>query len=74
MEFVVHDDCGMTGIALQDLPLHSGVLIALILRHGKMILPRGSNSLQNDDSVVVITNRAGFVDITDVLEKGRSSK
>lgn len=72
VEFTVHNGCEVLNTPLVDLPIRPGVLIASIMRDGKMIVPRGHDVLKTGDSVVVITNQPGFVDITDILKKGRS--
>lgn len=75
VEFHICAGAPVIGIPLKDLPLKSGVLIALITRAGETILPRGSDVMQEGDSVVVITNRSGFMDISDVLSsKARGSR
>lgn len=56
---------------LQDLNLKTGVLIALIQREGRVILPRGSDAMKVGDTVIVITNRTGMCDIQDILKNSR---
>ena len=70
VEFQVRKGSEVIGIPLMNLPIKSGVLIALIVRKGKMILPRGNDELLEGDNVVIITNRMGFVDVADILKKG----
>ena len=70
VEFQVRKGSEVIGIPLMKLPIKAGVLIALIVRKGKMILPRGNDELLEGDNVVVITNRMGFVDVADILKKG----
>lgn len=52
-----------------DLPLKSGVLVAMIKRDGHLFLPGGGDSIQCGDDVAIITNRKGFSDICNTLEE-----
>lgn len=67
IEFLLKSNSPVLGVPLSSLPLKSGVLIALINRQGRTILPRGTDCMLEGDSVVVITNRTGFTDVSDIL-------
>lgn len=67
LEFTVSRDCSLNGIPLQKLPLKPGVLITMIYRDGKVILPRGSDALKEEDHVVVVTTHSGVCDLEDLL-------
>lgn len=69
IEFNIRKDSRATGIPLQSLNLKPGVLVALIQRGGEVILPRGSDELLEDDTVIIVTSHTGFTDIDDILEK-----
>lgn len=69
LEFQIRANSPVIGIPLSDLPVRSGVIIALIERDGSLLLPRGEDAIEENDLVVVITNRKGFTDISDILEK-----
>ena len=47
------------GIAIKDLGLPDGCVIAAIIRQGKMVLPRGITELAQGDEVLAITDRPG---------------
>jgi trk system potassium uptake protein TrkA len=47
------------GIALKDLGLPENVVVAAIIRHGKIILPRGITEFEPGDEVLAVTDRAG---------------
>ena len=68
-EFIVKGDGMLTSAPLMNLNLKDGVLVAAIFRGGKVIIPRGSDRLQKDDSVVVVSNHLGLTDMTDLLSK-----
>ena len=54
-----------------DLPIKSGVLVALIERDGRLFLPRGIDIMRAGDAVVIVTDRPGFTDVSDILETRR---
>ena len=43
------------------------LLIAAIIRRGKVILPRGGDSIMVGDSVVVVSDLIGLHDMTEIL-------
>jgi trk system potassium uptake protein TrkA len=47
------------GVALKDLNLNEECVIAAIIRHGKVVLPRGLTALEVGDEVLAVTNREG---------------
>lgn len=67
LEFIIRDGAPVNNIQLSKLNLKSGVLIALIERKGCVFIPRGSDSIQSGDRVIVITDRSGMCDIRDIL-------
>lgn len=68
LEFVIRKDSPVTNVSLSKLNLKPGVLIALIEREGRVFIPRGSDSIQADDRVIVITKATGMCDVKDILE------
>ena len=47
------------GVAIKDLALPEECIIAGVIRHGKVILPRGITSLEEGDEILAITDREG---------------
>ena len=47
------------GVAIKDLDLPDQCVIAIIIRHGKVILPRGETILEPDDEVLAVTDQDG---------------
>jgi len=47
------------GIAIKDLALPESCVIASVIRHGKIILPRGVTTFDIGDEVLAITDRNG---------------
>ena len=66
LEFAVGEECDMVDIPLKDLTLASDVIIATINRKGKIISPRGMDSMQVGDTVIVVTTRIGLDHLNDI--------
>ncbi len=69
LEFVIRGNSRVTGVALHELAIKDGVLIAGIARDGKVLIPRGSDKIVQGDSVIVITRYRGLNDVEDILAK-----
>ncbi len=54
LEFSIRQKTEYTDIPIKDLPTKKGTLIASIIRHGRVIIPNGSDHLEVGDSVVVV--------------------
>lgn len=68
LEFRIRENSPIAGIPLEKLNLKNNILIACITRNGKVIIPRGKDVIEAGDTVIVVTTRAGFKDIKDILE------
>ena len=66
-EFTVKEDSALTSAPLMQLKLRDGVLVAAIVRDRKVLIPRGSDTIQKGDSVVLVTNHLGLHDMNDLL-------
>ena len=51
------------GIAIKDLPLPAECVIAAVIRHGDLIVPRGLTVLEAGDEVLAVTNPDGADDL-----------
>ena len=58
----------MTGATLEALPIREGVLVAGIIRDGKVMIPNGKSTLQRNDSVIIITRITGMQNLEDILK------
>jgi trk system potassium uptake protein TrkA len=67
LEFKIHNHAPFLGITLKDLKLKSNVLIAGIVRGGKIIIPGGSDTMQKGDSVIVVAKSSRFDDLNDIF-------
>ena len=70
MEFVVAPTTQHLGIPLKDLKLRRGILIAVIVRGTKVIIPEGSTTLERGDNVIVVARDSGILDLNDIYEGG----
>ena len=68
LEFRIRENSPIAGIPLEKLNLKNNILIACITRSGKVIIPRGKDTIEAGDTVIVVTTRAGFKDIKDIWE------
>lgn len=55
------------GIPLKDMDLARHCVIAAIIRDGKMTLPRGDSTLQEDDEIIAVASPEGAQRLADLL-------
>ena len=55
------------GIQLKDMDLAEHCVIAAIIRHGVMTLPRGDSTLQEDDEIVAVASPDGMKKLSELL-------
>lgn len=68
LEFIVKDENkDLTGIALKDLKIREGVLLCAIFRNGEVIIPRGNDSIEQGDRVVITTTLKQLKDLSMIL-------
>lgn len=67
LEFRIGENSPVSDIPLEKLSTKDNTLIACINRMGKIIVPRGQDVILKDDTVIVVTTKTGFEDISDVL-------
>ena len=65
-EFIVGESA-ITGVPLSSLKLKRDVLIAAILRGGNVIIPRGQDTIEKGDAVVIVSKILGLHDISEVM-------
>lgn len=68
LEFYIQPNAPVVGIPLMDLKLRPNILIAGIVRKGKLIIPGGQDVIDPGDSVIVVTTNTGYTDINDILQ------
>lgn len=69
LEFVIRENSSVVGIPLAELPIKKNILIGCLHRNGKVRIPRGQDTMQVGDTVIIVTTNKGLHDITDILEK-----
>ena len=66
-EFIVKEGAPIIGIPLSHLKFKENVLVASIYRKGKVIIPRGNDTIEAGDAVVIVTKLLGLQELSDVL-------
>ena len=66
MEFKVTASTKYLGVPLKDLRLKPGILLAVIVRKGTIIIPEGSTCLEKDDIIIVISSDCIVMDLNDI--------
>ena len=67
-EFFIRKPSAIVGIPISKLRFRKNVLIAAIIRNGEVIMPRGYDTIEMGDSVVIVSKVTGLQDVTDILE------
>lgn len=68
LEFNISENSPVCNIPLEKLNLKNNILIACIIRNGRIIHPRGYDIIKPNDSVIIVTTHKGFQDIGDILQ------
>ncbi len=57
-----------TGTPLRELRLKPGILVAVLVHQGRIVIPDGSSSIAAGDTVIVISRNHGILDLNDIFE------
>lgn len=68
IEFTIDRESKVTDTALKDLKLKDNLLITIINRNGRIIIPSGNDYIQKGDTVVIVTTHTGLNAIQDILK------
>lgn len=68
LEFAIHEESPVTDTPLMDLNLKDNLLIGCIHRRERVFIPRGHDSIQVGDTVIIVTTQVGLQDIRDILK------
>lgn len=68
LEFIIGDDCPLSGIRLMDMKTKDDTLVACIDHMGRIEIPDGSSSFSSGDNVVVVTTRSDVNSIEDIVK------
>ncbi len=67
LEFSVKESCKIVNIPLSDLKIKNDVLVACIVRDGKIIIPNGNDSIKVKDNIIIIAKELKVSDIEDIV-------
>ena len=67
LEFIIRDNSPVVGIPLSELNLKNNLLVCCLTREGTVRIPRGQDSIQIGDNVIIVTTHKGLRDIRDIL-------
>ncbi|GLC82998.1 Trk system potassium transporter TrkA [Lacrimispora brassicae] len=67
LEFRVAKEPSIIGIPLEKLEFKNNLLVACIIRRGRFISPRGKDTMEEGDRVIVVTTVTGLNDLKDIL-------
>jgi trk system potassium uptake protein TrkA len=59
----------LIGMAIKDLALPEECVIAAIIRHGKVVVPRGITVFEEGDEVLAITSHDGAIQLMDLFSQ-----
>lgn len=68
MEFVVAPTTRHLGRPLKELRLKKGILMAVIVHQNRIIIPEGSSSLSQGDTVIIVSRDEHILDVNDIFE------
>lgn len=69
LEFLIREESPVVNVPLSQIKLKDNLRILCINRHGKITIPRGHDSIQVGDTVIIVTTNPGLHDIQDILKK-----
>ena len=69
MEFLVNDTTRHQGVPLRELHLKRGILIAVLVHQGRVIIPDGGSVITAGDTVILVSRNHGILDINDIYEE-----
>ncbi|MGN0135123.1 Trk system potassium transporter TrkA [Anaerotignum sp.] len=68
LEFKVREKSSVVGVPLKDLKTKEELLVATIIRNGRVIIPGGNDSIEIGDSVIIVTRNKHLMDLKDILK------
>ncbi|MBQ2801807.1 MAG: Trk system potassium transporter TrkA [Lachnospiraceae bacterium] len=69
LEFVIRKQSDVVDKPLEQLKIKKNIVVACIYRNRKVIIPRGYDSMQVGDSVIIVTTNTGLNDIDDIISR-----
>lgn len=68
LEFRVGNEPSIIGTPLEKHSFKDNLLVACINRSGKIIIPRGKDTIEKGDTVIIVTTHSGLNDLKDILK------
>jgi trk system potassium uptake protein TrkA len=68
MEFVANETTRHLGVALKDLRLKRGILVAVLVHQSRIIIPDGSSAIHQGDTVIIVSRNQRILDINDIYD------
>ena len=68
LEFIANETTHNQGVPLKDLRLKKGILIAVIVHQGRVIIPQGSTCMEQGDTVIIVSGDEGILDVNDIFD------
>lgn len=69
VEFKVREKSAIIGVPLKNLKTRKNLLLATIIRNGKIIIPGGNDTIEIGDNVIVVTLEGHLSDLREILAK-----
>lgn len=69
LEFIIRKQSDVVDKPLKQLKIKKNIVVACIYRNRKVIIPRGDDSIQVGDSVIIVTTNTGLNDIDDIISR-----
>ncbi len=67
MEFLVAGNTENLGVQIKDIRLKKGILLGVIVRHGRIIIPSGADHLEEGDSLILVCQNAPVAQLNDIF-------
>ena len=68
-EFIVKEGLPFLSQPLSTIAFKKDVLVASIVRGGEVIIPRGNDTIESGDAVIIVTKGLPLQDLVDVVER-----
>lgn len=68
LEFRIREQSELLSKPIKDLDLCPDILIASIVRKGKVFIPKGNDTIELGDTVIIVTIQKGLYDIKNILK------
>ena len=69
VEFKVREKSGVVGVPLKNLKTKENLLVATIIRKGKIIIPGGNDTIEIGDNVIIVTTGRHLSDLREIQQK-----